>query len=310
MDLAKNEMQDGQTAVAIGNFLAEFQNIELHGPPQTPNAHHSVFVHPPYMMQSVRLIENVQQFARLAERHQLRLQRVKTARDNANDETKQFLHAQFYDENNQEKLLANGRATLAEIKQLLQEAVDQKIIPWSEDRRAYRAWLKTYGLGIDCSGFVEQALQRLVEIRYGERELEQIPKVPFLRSGWVCQSILGQTERENGKFDVVLRPFQAKPGDILVNQHHMRIIINTHFLDDAIIFEAAESTSATDIPAGQTEEENDIGPRRILLNYPHPDLPITKQTPLKRRVIDPQFAPDADEKTYLIGRYQLLNREG
>ena len=310
MKTAQNNYSDTQTAAQISDFLAEFQNIELHGPTQTPNAHHSVFVHPPYMLQSVRLIENAQQFARLAERHQLRLQRVKTARDNANDETKQFLHAQFYDENNQEKLLANGRATLAEIKQLLQEAVDQKIIPWSEDRRAYRAWLKTFGLGIDCSGFVEQALQRLVEIRYGERELEQIPKVPFLRSGWVCQSILGQTERENGKFDAVLRPFQAKPGDILVNQHHMRIIINTHFLDDAIIFEAAESTSATDIPAGQTEEENDIGPRRILLKYPHPDLPIAKQTPLKRRGIDPQFAPDADEKTYLIGRYQLLNREG
>ena len=307
METATSNHSDAQTTAQIGSFLSAFQNIELLGPPQTPNPHQPVFVHPPYMLQSVRLIENVQQFARLAERHQLRLQKVKAARDKANDETKQFLRAQFYDENHQEKLLANGRATLAQIKQLLQEGVDQKVIPWSEDRRTYRAWLKTYGIGVDCSGFVEQALQRLVEIRCAERELIQIPKVPFLRCGWVCQSILGQTERENGKFEAILRPFQAKPGDILVNQHHIRIIINTHFLEDGIIFAAAESTSARDIPAGQTEEENDIGPRRILLKYPHPDQPIAEQMSLKRREMDPQFAPDADEKTYLIGRYELLN---
>ena len=307
METATSNHSDAQTTAQIGNFLSAFQNIELLGPPQTPNPHQPVFVHPPYMLQSVRLIENVQQFARLAERHQLRLQKVKAARDKANDETKQFLRAQFYDENHQEKLLANGRATLAQIKQLLQEGVDQKVISWSEDRRTYRAWLKTYGIGVDCSGFVEQALQRLVEIRCAERELKQIPKVPFLRCGWVCESILGQTERENGKFEAILRPFQAKPGDILVNQHHIRIIINTHFLEDGIIFAAAESTSARDIPAGQTEEENDIGPRRILLKYPHPDQPIAEQMPLKRREMDPQFAPDADEKTYLIGRYELLN---
>jgi hypothetical protein len=77
---------------------------------------------------------------------------------------------------------------------------------------------------------------------------------------------------------------------------------------EGIVFELAESTSARDIPSGQTYEEMDIGPRIIQVKYPKPDQPIDKQTPLKKRLIDDTFKQDKAERSYIIGRCQAFEQ--
>jgi hypothetical protein len=175
-----------------------------------------------------------------------------------------------------------------------------------------RKWLKKYGIGIDCSGFVQQALKRL--IKTSSAELRQIanrktkPDIPFLRCLWVYKSVTA-TKNSERIFKQVLTPVQARPGDVLVNRNHMRIAMNIEAVeDDGVIFELVESTSAGDIPSGKTREEPDIGPRIIHVKYMKSNWPISKQTPLWKRSHESTFKEDRAESTYVIGRYRELDQ--
>jgi len=89
----------------------------------------------------------------------------------------------------------------------------------------------------------------------------------------------------------------------------MRIVVRVEVVKDGeIVFEIAESTSAKDTPFGQTREETDIGPRIIQLKYPRPDVPIAKQSPLKKRLMDDEFTEDIAERAYVIGRYRVIKQ--
>jgi hypothetical protein len=78
--------------------------------------------------------------------------------------------------------------------------------------------------------------------------------------------------------------------------------------NDGIIFELAESTSASDIPSAHKTEEKDIGPRTILVKYPNSYFQISEQIPLVKRLIDREFVENRDEKTYVIGRHRGLEK--
>jgi len=131
----------------IEQFLTAFQNIAIDV--TLPNINESivVMVHAPYMMQRVALIEKPKEFGYLKKRHRDRLLRVKAAREQTSEPVRQFLHSQFCDGNGREKLLAAGRAELAEIQTLLQEAVNQNLIAIPKglahlDGRTLRQWLQ------------------------------------------------------------------------------------------------------------------------------------------------------------------------
>lgn len=108
--------RDDFIAAEIYRFVREFQAIEIRVTPE--NAEESVFafVHPPYMLQSVSLIDDGEKFKQLKERHRVRLQRVKEARETASEATRWFLERQFNEKGGGEKHIANGRAEPAEIK--------------------------------------------------------------------------------------------------------------------------------------------------------------------------------------------------
>ncbi len=187
----------------INAFVREFRKIDIRITPHDPAANqprpgNCVFVHAPYMQQSVTLLQMAAALQKLPERHRNRLQNVKAAREATDPAVRAFLTHALTDEHGRERSIARGRAELAAIRHLLQDAVSQGLVPASPghacpDSRDLRLWLKCYGIGIDCSGFVQQALQKLVDehtprARHDTRDARG-HRVGFLRCGWVYRDI-------------------------------------------------------------------------------------------------------------------------
>ena len=310
--------RDKRFAAEIYGFVREFQNIEIRVTPENVEECVYAFVHPPYMLQSVSMIEDDEKFKQLKERHRARLQRVKEARETTGKDIRCFLDRQFYEGDGREKHIADGRAELADIRKLLREAVDQELVSISRGKKYpdgydLRRWLKKYGVGIDCSSFVQQVLRCLIDMSRAEvgkvtdNELE-LDK-GLLRCGWVYRNITEGARYGEPAFVEVTSPIKARPGDVVVSRSHIRIVANVEVVEgEGIVFELAESTSARDMPMGQMCEEIDIGPRIIQVKYPKPDQPIVKQTPLKKRLIDDTFKEDKAERSYIIGRYQAFEQ--
>jgi hypothetical protein len=310
--------RDEFLAAEINRFVREFQAIGVRVTPENAKERIFAFVHPPYMLQSVTLIDNGAKFEQLKEQHRARLQRVRKAREIASEAVRRFLDRQFYEKNGRERLIASGRAELAETKELLQKAVDRGLVSISRGKKYpdgydLRRWLKKYGVGIDCSGFVQQALRRLIEVSRAEvgkvADRESELDKGFLRCEWVYKNITGGARYGEQAFVEVSIPTKARPGDVVVSRSHMRIVVNVDVVKDGgIVFEVAESTSARDIPSGQTKEEADIGPRIIQVKYPKPNEPIAKQSPLKNRLVDDAFEEDRAESEYVIGRCREIEQ--
>jgi hypothetical protein len=306
--------QDHSITAEIYRFVRAFQNIEV--AIQSANTLALVYVHVPYMLLSIDLLDNPSVFQNLNERSQIRLQKVSEARAAASPPIQALLARHFYDNTGREKYIARGRAELKNIQTLLQEAANLGLIPSQQEGSVpngfdLRKWLKKYGIGVDCSGFVRQTLQYLQNtILAGAPPLtdkQKEPEVPFLRCPWVFRMLSENTQAPAQTFARILLPMHAMPGDILVNHRHMRIVIKTEMVqEDGIIFHLAESTSASDIPTGCIHQEDDIGPRIIQVKYQNPDQPISLQTPLWKKESQETFQPEENENTYLIGRYLTL----
>ncbi|MCP5096976.1 MAG: hypothetical protein GY943_15615 [Chloroflexi bacterium] len=307
--------RDQLISAEIHRFVNEFQNIEIKRISDDIEKTVSVFVHPPYMCYWVDLIDDEAKFNKIAERHQLRLLRVRDARESANGVVNGFLDRQFHQSKSRERYFASGRAELNEIRAFLQEAVDAKIVPISggkphPDGHDLRNWLKKYGVGIDCSGFVQQALKQVISrIQTQTKPFQPVkPEIPFLRCLPIYRNMTGEIRNGESLFRMVATPVQARPGDIVVNRHHMRIVMQASAeCDDGLILMLAESTSATDIPSNYAYEEADIGPRIIQLKYPKPYQAIAHQNPLKKRLIDDSFEEDNAESSYGVGRWVALD---
>ncbi len=300
----------------IERFLTAFQQIEINVAPPDAAERIVVPVHAPYMLQTLAMIDRPEDFAKLKKRHQDRLLRVKAARDNAPDKVKQFLHCQFDRGDGKERHLASGRAELAEIKALLQTAVSQQLIPLPSNQtylngRILRDWLKTYGIGVDCSSFVQQALTQALNAGHaavGEPPAASYEGLEFLKSFRAYREIKNGSAEYRPTFSAVAAPDMARPGDVLVKFGHIRIVIGVETaVDSSLILHLAESTSAPDFPSGQTQAEADIGPRRLQIRYPAPHRAIAAQIPRRTRARDDAFQDDSQETSYLLGRFTALD---
>jgi hypothetical protein len=87
--------RDRFIAAELYRFVREFQNIEIRVKLENTEETVSVFVHPPYMLQSVTLVDNDEEFKKLAERHRVRLQKVKEARGTTDGAVRELLNRQF-----------------------------------------------------------------------------------------------------------------------------------------------------------------------------------------------------------------------
>lgn len=292
----------------IIRVLGLYQGAEIVKPGRDGAETHVVAVHIPYMMQTLAIIDDPDAFGKLAQRHQDRLLRVKANRDDAPEAVKQFLHEQFYD-GDYERLVARGRAGIDDIQSLLQAAVEQGVVPAKSDGYGLRTWLKHYGIGIDCSAFVQHALTQVVRTCYARMGAHSRKHREY-QVGWMrgvsVYSRLTTDPPSSRRFQNVETPMDARPGDVLMRRGHSRLVIGIHTTaDGSAVFDLAESTSARDVPKGRKIEESDIGPRMIQVQYPEPKRPICEQSPVQKGP-EERFTPGSDESSYILGRLKTL----
>ncbi len=266
-------------------------------------------------MGTVAWVDQPETLARQRARHRARLLRVKQARADAPPEIRAFLQRWFYDQDGGERLVAKGRSNPEDIRQLLQAAVDAGLVPRPAGRdhligASLRAWLQRYGIGVDCSAFVQHTLTHLLQTTYaaagGTPASSRDADVGWLRAASVYRKLT--EEAEDCRFDRVVTPGGARPGDILVSAGHSRIVMDAQSTEDgARVVTLAESTSRTDLVGGICFQA-DVGPRRYQVRYPAPDRAIRDQLPAHKRVSEAwfEFEPSEDERQYLIGRLKRL----
>jgi hypothetical protein len=303
-------------AQEIDRFLREFQGIEIVVTLQDSQPV-VVRVHTPYMMQTVTIVDRAHAFAKLRPRHQRRLVRARAARQDAPASVRAFLNEQFYRDDGSERAIAGGRADADAIRRSLQAAVDRGLVPVSADKphpdsRDLRDWLKRYGIGLDCSAFVQHALTRLVRAGRAAMGVPASERddvvLGFVRTGWVYRDVTGEPG-EPDLFALVPTPGEARPGDVHVKPGHIRLVEGIEWTPDgAAILHLVESISAAGIPTGQDTEEVDIGPRRLQVRYPLRNLSIAEQVPLRRAGSSGPFEADEMECLYVVGRFRALDR--
>ncbi len=272
-------------------------------------------VHTPYMMQTVSIVADERALARLKPRHRERLRRAKEARDRARPEVRAYLQEQFHEADGHERDVAKGRASSEDVRALLQGAVDRRLVSpggrrLHPDGKDLRAWLRRFGVGVDCSGFAQHALDSLVSASYAAdgRTPDEEDDTGFVRAGWVYRQVSAPSLEGASRFRPVATPAEARPGDVLVSASHIRVVVRAAVPGSGLILDLAESTSASGVPCGLAAEEADIGPRLIQVMYTEPERPVEEQMPLLRRPEDDAFEAEAQERAYVIGRFRALDR--
>jgi cell wall-associated NlpC family hydrolase len=296
--------------------LTAFQRVEVQVRTADGGAPVPVRVHAPYMLQTVSILQDQDAFTRLEPRHRARLLRVKVARDEAGPETRAYLQGQFYDRAGRERDVAKGRANPGEVKALLQGAVDRGLVPARggrpyPDGRDLRAWLRRFGVGVDCSGFVQHALNSLVAASHAAlgQGIGPADHTGFLRAGWVYREASTACTGDESRFGPVGTPAEARPGDVLVRPGHVRIVVGlAKGGKESLVLDLAESTSARGVPCGLERAEADVGPRLIQMIYPAPEQPVGGQAPLLRLPREKAFEQAGGEREYVLGRFHALGR--
>lgn len=219
---------DGRLRGAVEGFLAGWKAIPVRVGGQ------SVTVHPPYFINvSEKSAAASKERMRLAEQH--RAAAPAALRSLINE--KRFLHARI------------GKATTDKLCELL-EAADaagvlrtDATIGGQATRDNLRAFLKHYGLGVDCSAFVCQAINVLVGLFKDATPADRIAQPLETASG----SLKGGV----GAFERVSDPAQLCAGDTMWLSGHIRILAWAERRGDRIVFCTAESRSSN---------PRDIGP--------------------------------------------------
>jgi hypothetical protein len=221
---------DSLIRLEIERFLARYQALRIEVMEQDADETVMARVHVPYMMGTVRWVAQPETLARQRARHRARLLRVKLARESAPPETQAFLARWLYDQDGDERLVAKGRSNPEDIRQLLQAAVDEGIVPLPTGQsrltgERLRAWLQGYGIGVDCSAFVQHTLTYLLQTSLsavgGTPDNQQDADVGWMRAAPVHRKLI--EGREDCRFDRVATPQDARPGDVLVSAGHSRI---------------------------------------------------------------------------------------
>jgi len=220
----------------------------------------------------------------------------------------------FHEQDGRERLVAIGKSGPKEIRRLLQAAVDAGLVesPAGSAPLAssdLRAWLQRYGIGVDCSGFVQHTLTHLIQASYAAAG--ETPSDPQeTEVGWMRAATVHRKLMENDpdrRFDLVATPANARPGDILVSREHSRIIADLQPGSCGLQATIAESTSRTDVVGG-AHFLPDVGPRRYHIVYPDPGRAIQDQLPSHKRASEAafEFEPSEWEQQFLIARNNKL----
>jgi hypothetical protein len=268
--LLRERQVEARVREELEGFLHQFQNITVtvtwgeDTGTQTVTRSEEVAVHPPYFM-NVRDREGA---------HRRTLQRYDAAQRNrraADRATRQLLAEISRREGRRGGMGAArakvGKATPDEIRRILQRALDRQLIQGGEGRDHpnsddLRAWLIRYGIGIDCSGFVSQALNRVITAMGGESE--------GLRLG--SRGLRGG----NRRFERISDPTQLRPGDTMYRPGHIRIITRVSRESGDVEFWTAESRAGgSDDPGGDTA---DVGPSSAHWRYHNGQLQRRSRT--------------------------------
>lgn len=141
-----------------------------------------------------------------------------------------------------------GKPTPEQVRDLLQEADARGVlttdptINGNPTSATLRAFLKHYGLGVDCSGFVAQALNRVIDQVPGVTAADRIARPDSTSSSML--------KGGQGNYERVTDPAQLCAGDTMWLDGHIRILSRAERRADGIYFCTAESCSTP----------NDIGP--------------------------------------------------
>lgn len=185
-----------------------------------------------------------------------------------------------------------GKSTPEGIQTILQNALDRHLVPAGDGRthpntEDLRNWLVRYGIGVDCSGFVSQALNRLMP-SVGDEDY-----TPFDLINTGSGSFRGGTRN----FTRVSRPGDLRPGDTMhlaagsSGIGHIRIITSVeNTADGAVEFSTAESSS-----------QADVGPTSARWRYPNPDAFEDLQRPDGE-----SWTNITSSRTITYGRYRRL----
>jgi hypothetical protein len=190
----------------LEQFLERFSNIEVtvRWTEEGTERSDTVTVHPPYFMNSAR-----------AERSAQRLAAALEQRTRASPEMQRFIGEVGGSARRGGMGMGRalvGKSTPEDIQTILQQALDRGLVQ-AQGGRSHpnsadlRQWLVQYGIGIDCSGFVSQALNRLMERGHG-RDLESSETINTNSAG---------LQGGNRQFERVDRPDQLRPGDTTIS---------------------------------------------------------------------------------------------
>lgn len=245
----KNAAIDQKIQTTLEKFLDQFSNIpvEVKWVEVTDRycvqRSETVFVHPPYF---------------IARKGTNRMKNAEKSRSSASGEMKKLLKEAQRPESKggmglRKAFIAKGSPE--DIQAVLQRALNQNLVPAGKgrtrpDSQDMQAWLAKYGIGVDCSGFVTQAINIMMqEVAQGPLEKGQQLDVVDIYSG----NLKGGGTR----FEKVKTPKDLRPGDTMhLNRpgdeiDHIRIVISVKTTPEGYIeFTTGESTSGG--PRGAT----------------------------------------------------------
>jgi hypothetical protein len=169
----------------------------------------------------------------------------------------------------------NGKSHPSQIKAVLEAAVRQgsvNIKPSAQfpDSDDLRQWLIQYGIGVDCSGFVGFALNKVLselEAEVGDlagKGGETHPADGRFPSGH--EFYKGGASKN---FSTITTPDVLRIADVMgIGTGHVRIIMSVQQEDSAVVFETAESSSGGgELSTGGSVSRN-VGPQRRRWRFP------------------------------------------
>jgi hypothetical protein len=174
-----------------------------------------ITVHPPYFM-------NVPDRSEAQGRTLQRYDAAQANRRAADRATRRLLHEAFARRGTGAMDLGRarvGKSHPEDIRQILQSALDRNLVQPGAGRdhpdgTDLRNWLIRYGIGVDCSGFVSQALNRVTETIRGE----SLPAGQQLNAGG--RALTGGARG----FTRIQDAAQLRPGDTMSIPGHIRIV--------------------------------------------------------------------------------------
>lgn len=143
----------------------------------------------------------------------------------------------------------HGKAAPENIKSFVQQAVDQSYFT-NTDSDGLESSMQTYGVGVDCSGFVSQTYNHLID------EFDDVNETDFNVNNTGAASLTDG----NTNFDQRTSPADLMPGDSMfldLDTDHVRIVESVDVKDSSVEFVTVESTAA----------DSDIGMRRMTWRY-------------------------------------------